>query len=104
MREKMDNKSGNIAVALAYNVKADDAPRVIAKGSGFTAEKIIEIAVSHDIPVKIDKNLTHLLYQVSLDKAIPPSLFRMVAEVLAWVYSIDSDKGKHKNELGGLHG
>ncbi len=74
------------AVALGYNAVKDPAPRVVAKGSGLLAEKILEIAREYDIPVREDKNLLQVLSLLDLYEAIPPELYRAVAEILAFVY------------------
>ena len=59
---------------------------VIAKGKGYVAAKIKELAATHGIPIRRDDDLVELLAQVELDREIPPELFASVAEVLAWVY------------------
>lgn len=87
------------AVALAYQT-GDLAPRVVAKGRGLIAEEIIARAREHGVFVHESKELVALLMQVDLDKHIPPTLYRVVAELLAWLYHIDAikhtgDKGPH---------
>lgn len=78
-----------IAVALSYNPPKDKAPRVTARGRGFIAEKIIELAKFHNIPIKEDPQLVQILCQLDLDEEIPSELYRAVAEILAFVYSIN---------------
>ena len=85
----MDNKSPK-AVALKYNHPKDRAPRVIAKGRGEIAEKIIEIARSNNIALYEDKNLIQVLEALDLETEIPPELYRAVAEVLAFIYRLNS--------------
>ncbi|WP_194723095.1 EscU/YscU/HrcU family type III secretion system export apparatus switch protein [Noviherbaspirillum malthae] len=87
------------AVALAYQA-GDTAPRVVAKGRGLIAEEIIKRAREHGVFVHESKELVALLMQVDLDRSIPPALYRVVAELLAWLYHIDAithtgDKGPH---------
>jgi flagellar biosynthesis protein len=87
------------AVALAYQT-GDLAPKVVAKGRGLIAEEIIARAREHGVFVHESKELVALLMQVDLDKNIPPTLYRVVAELLAWLYHIDAikrtgDKGPH---------
>lgn len=77
------------AVALAY-LTGDTAPRVVAKGRGLIAEEIISRAREHGVFVHESKELVSLLMQVDLDRHIPPALYRAVAELLAWLYHIDS--------------
>ena len=79
------------AVALAYQT-GDLAPKVVAKGRGLIAEQIIERAREHGVFVHESKELVALLMQVDLDRNIPPALYRVVAELLAWLYHIDAIK------------
>lgn len=83
------------AVALKYNnQKSGSAPKVVAKGADFLAQRIIQIALEHDVPVVENKPLAQELYKsVDVGREIPQRLFQAVAEVLAYVYKI-SKKGK----------
>lgn len=83
------------AVALAYQT-GDPAPRVVAKGRGLIAEEIINRAREHGVFVHESRELVALLMQVDLDRHIPPALYRVVAELLAWLYHIDAIKGGGK--------
>jgi flagellar biosynthesis protein len=74
------------AVALRYRPDRDRAPRVTAKGSGTMAERILEVARRHEIPIREDKNLIQVLSQLDPDQEIPPELYFVVAEILAFVY------------------
>jgi len=76
------------AVALGYDAAKDEAPRVLASGEGLVAERIIEIATAHGIPIREDAVLTAALATVDLDTTIPPQLYSVVAEVLAYVYRV----------------
>ena len=73
------------AVALQYDAATDNAPRVIAKGRGQVAEKIMALAREHGIPMREDPELVQMLTQIDLDQTIPPSLYKVVAELLAFV-------------------
>jgi flagellar biosynthesis protein len=75
------------AAALRYENGKDDAPRVTAKGRGLMAERIIELALKHRIPIKNDPALVEVLSKLDLDEQIPLELYRAVAEILAFVYS-----------------
>ena len=77
------------AVALAYR-SADAAPRVVAKGRGLIAEEIIARARAHGVYVHESPELVSLLMQVDLDQRIPPQLYIAVAELLAWLYRLES--------------
>lgn len=76
------------AVALAYEA-ADGAPRVVAKGRGELARRIIERAREAGVFVHESPELVSLLLEVDLDARIPSELYVAVAEVLAWVYRVE---------------
>jgi flagellar biosynthetic protein FlhB len=77
----------HLAVALHYRKEEMTAPRVVAKGAGFIAEKIREIAAAHKIPLVENKPLAQALYRtVELGQTIPSNLYQVVADVLAHVY------------------
>ena len=76
------------AVALAYEV-GSRAPKVVAKGRGLIAEEIIKKANENGVFVHQSKELVALLMQVELDQDIPPLLYRVVAELLAWLYHVE---------------
>ena len=77
------------AVALAYGA-GDAAPKVVAKGKGLVAEQIIGRAQEAGVFVHESKELVQLLMGVDLDREIPPALYRAIAELLAWLYHIES--------------
>lgn len=79
------------AVALAYQT-GDLAPRVVARGRGLIADEIIARAREHGVYVHESRELVSLLMQIDLDRHIPPALYRVVAELLAWLYHIDARK------------
>jgi flagellar biosynthesis protein len=81
------------AVALKYKPGDDHAPRVTAKGTGRLAERIIEMARKHGIPVKDDPDLVEVLSRLDLHDQIPPELYVVVAELLAFVYRLNQKKG-----------
>lgn len=84
-----DKEKDQKAVALKYEMEKDRAPRVVAKGKGLIARKIIEVAEEHNIPLYQDNELTQVLEALDLDTEIPPELFRAVAEVLAFIYRMN---------------
>jgi len=77
------------AGALAYGA-GDAAPKVVAKGKGLVAEQIIGRAQEAGVFVHESKELVALLMKVDLDRQIPPALYRAIAELLAWLYYIES--------------
>jgi len=82
------------AVSLQYSQGGDRAPKVTAKGQGWVAEKIIALAQEQDIPIKKDKDLIELLEKIDVGQEIPESLYKIVAELLAWVYHLNSEYPK----------
>lgn len=76
------------AVALTYEA-GSSAPRVVAKGRGLIAQAIVERAAEAGVYVHESPELVALLMQVELDDAIPPQLYVAVAELLAWLYTLD---------------
>ena len=86
-----------VAAAIRYDAARDDAPRLTAKGQGHVAERIIELARQHDIPIRSDKALIQILSQLDIDQHIPPELYKAVAEILAFVYSANE---KYREEQG----
>ncbi|CAG9170875.1 EscU/YscU/HrcU family type III secretion system export apparatus switch protein [Cupriavidus pampae] len=79
----------NVAVALAYAAK-DNAPRVVAKGYGMSAEAIIARARDAGVYVHGSPALVNLLMQVDMDSQIPPQLYVAVAELLTWLHQVES--------------
>ena len=77
------------AVALAYK-SGEAAPKVVAKGRGLVAEQIIAVAAEHGVHIHESKELVSLLMEVDLDHQIPPLLYRVIAELLAWLYHIEA--------------
>lgn len=86
------------AVALAYET-GDLAPRVLAKGYGAIAEQIISRAREHGVFVHESKELVAMLMRVDLDDHIPPELYLAIAEVLAWLYRLESGEYSEKSAL-----
>jgi flagellar biosynthesis protein len=83
-------KKKSKAVALSYDKDKDAAPRIMAKGRGQVAKKIIETARAHHVPLVEDENLVQVLEALDLETQIPPELYRAVAEVLAFVYRLNA--------------
>jgi len=82
----------HLAVALRYKASDNSAPRVVAKGAGFIAERIKALALEHHIPIVENKPVARRLFKtVEIGKEIPSDIYRAVAEILAYVYKL---KGK----------
>jgi len=85
-----------LAVAIRYRQEEMAAPRVVAKGAGHIARQIRTVARSSGIPIAENKPLARLLYRtVDVGKEVPETLYRAVAEVLAYVYRLR--QGRHEN-------
>jgi len=83
-------------VALRYDAAQDAAPKVVAKGSGHLAERILEVAREHGVVIHEDPDLMQTLAALNVEMAIPEALYRAVAEVLAFVYLTNRELGKGK--------
>lgn len=83
------------AVALRYDAQKDAAPRVVAKGAGLLADRIMEVAHEHGVHVHEDPQMVEVLAKVQLEAPIPEELYRAVAEVLAFVYRLDRRMTPH---------
>jgi flagellar biosynthesis protein len=79
-----------LAIALHYN--GNGAPRITAKGGGLVAEKIIETAREHKVPLQEDAALAATLSRIELGREIPRELFVAVAHVLAFAWSVTGKK------------
>jgi len=84
------NKNLKSAVALKYQRETDAVPKVTAKGEGLIAKRIIELAKENQVPIKEDPDLGQILSHVDINKEIPPSVYKVVAELLAFVYKLNN--------------
>lgn len=85
--DRHSNESRQV-VALRYEPKKERAPRVVAKGRGYLADKILDLAREHNIPVRQDRNLLQILSRLDLNDEIPPEIYKAVAEILAFIYRL----------------
>ena len=82
-----------LAVALYYDRMEMTAPQVVAKGAGFLAERIREIAAEKNVPIVENRSLARSLYKlVEIGQNIPQNLYKAVAEVLAYVYRLKKSR------------
>jgi flagellar biosynthesis protein len=79
------------AAAISFDPEKDRTPQLVAAGRGLIAEKILEVARAFDVPVREDRNLVHLLEALDIDTDIPEELYRVVAEVLVYIYKLDNE-------------
>lgn len=82
----MNERRPPLAVALHYN--GNGAPRVVAKGGGELAERIIETARQHQVPLQEDAALAAALSRLELGREIPRELYVAVAHVLAFAWAV----------------
>lgn len=87
----------HFAIAISYDASKSAAPIVVAKGVDYLAQKIKEKGKEHQIEIVENKPLARALYYtVDIGKEIPAELYNAVAEVLAFVYSLDNQKNNRR--------
>lgn len=99
MEQQNNNPKPRTAVAIAYEPN-EDAPKVIASGKGYLADRIIERAKEADIPIHKDSKLADTLSKLEIGDMIPPELYDVVAEILVFVDKMDRIKGKIDHRMG----
>lgn len=78
-----------LAIAIKYDVDSMRAPTVVAKGAGYLAQKIREIAIQHGVPIVEKKPLAQALYKtVEVGQEVPEQFYKAIAEILAYVYEL----------------
>lgn len=93
MADKTNPNKKRTAVALSYE-KGDQAPKIVASGTGAVADRIIEKAKEADVPLYADDKLAQTLSKLEIGEAIPPELYEVVAEILVFVNDMDKMKAK----------
>jgi flagellar biosynthesis protein len=83
------------AAALSYEL-GETAPRVVAGGRGYLAERIIAAAEEAGVPIRSDPALARALAALDLGDEIPEAMYRAVAETLAWAYKLDAQAARRK--------
>lgn len=81
------------AAALQYDKEKAAAPKLTARGKGQIAEKIIALAHEHNIPLHRDADLIEILDKVEIDTEIPLEVYAVVAEIFAYIYRTNQNKG-----------
>lgn len=92
------------AIAIKYDVEKGKAPKIMATGQGNIADMILQVAEENKVPFYEDSSLADLLSKLELESEIPPELYTLVAEVLAFVYQLDKlakKRQKIKQKYGG---
>ncbi|MBR6643728.1 MAG: EscU/YscU/HrcU family type III secretion system export apparatus switch protein [Lachnospiraceae bacterium] len=91
MEEEKQNINTKTAVALSYE-EGDQAPKILATGKGYIAEKIIETAKEVNVPVHKDEKLAATLSKLEIGDYIPKELYGVVAEILVFVDRVEGVK------------
>ncbi|NLX13228.1 MAG: EscU/YscU/HrcU family type III secretion system export apparatus switch protein, partial [Phycisphaerales bacterium] len=90
-----------LAIAIQYDAQSMSAPRVTAKGAGFLAQRIRELAIEHGVPIVERKPLAQALYKtVEVGQEIPAQFYRAVAEILAYVYELAGGRSSRAAAVG----
>lgn len=87
----MSKKPPAKAVALRYDPNLNNAPRVVAKGTGTIAENIIRSAKQNEVALEKNESLVEVLNKLELNDEIPTELYQVVAEILSFVYRTDRE-------------
>lgn len=82
------------AAALSYEPGKDNAPKVVAKGKGYIAEKIINLARENNIPLYQDEWAADILCNHPIDSEIPEILYQAIAEIYAFILQVESQSSK----------
>ena len=90
-RRKKQRKS---AVALRYDRETMSAPRVVAKGRGVVAERLIALARENNVPIVEDRLLVDILDKMNVNQNIPAELYQVVAEILVAIYKAETKMKK----------
>ncbi len=81
------------AVAMKYDSEKDSAPKVVAKGIDFIAQKIKDLAREHDVPIIENPALARALYeQVEIDEDLPQDFYKTLAEIFSYIYELKSNR------------
>lgn len=93
MNENQDKKNlkRTKSVALKYEQAKKSAPHIVGSGQGYMAKKILELAKENHIAIYKDPPLAEALLNIDIGQQIPPELYNAVAQILAFIYSIDKE-------------
>jgi flagellar biosynthesis protein len=79
---------------MRYDLSKDRAPRIVAKGKGMVAERILELAKQHGVPIHEDPELVSALARLDVSDEIPPELYQVMAEVLTFIYKANKKRAQ----------
>ena len=102
MQDNREQRLRQRAVALRYDPNQDIAPKVLAKGAGVIAEKIVENAEASDIVIHQDAAMVADLTRMDIGDNIPPDLYEVVAQVLVFISDLDRQATINKRRVDGI--
>lgn len=92
------SKTNKPMTAIALQYDGERAPTITATGEGRLAEEIIRLAKAHNIPLREDMMLADMLKDLQLGEEIPPMLYRVIAEVIAYAYFVSGKVPENNNK------
>lgn len=78
------------AAALRYDPAEHQAPHLVARGQGHIADRILDIARREGIPIHENAALVDILSRLDIEREIPPELYKVVAEIIAFVFRVQA--------------
>lgn len=84
-------KQIQMAMALKHQPDSGQAPRLVAKGFGLNAERLLDLAKENNVPIQKDKNLAEMLSNLEVPEEIPEELYEIVAKLLAYLHLVDKN-------------
>jgi len=94
MSQYKNNSNSRRAVALKYDTNKNKAPVVIASGSGYIANKVVEIAEENGVPVYKDDSLSVILSQLDVGSEIPDELFSSIVDIYIYFLNFKLTKNE----------
>lgn len=94
-QEKTLFDKNKLAIALQYERGKNEVPFLSAKGKGYIANQIIELAKANNIAIRQDTDLANLLEKLDINTPIPLEAYAAVAEILAYVYKMNAKARKN---------
>lgn len=82
------------AVALKYEPEKSNAPRVVAAGSGYMAQRILQVAAENDVAIYHDDSVATLLSKLQLGQEVPPELYQLVVNIYVYLLNLANSKKK----------
>ncbi|PDM39217.1 MULTISPECIES: EscU/YscU/HrcU family type III secretion system export apparatus switch protein [unclassified Geobacillus] len=90
-QKKRSQINGPTAAVIRYDEETGKSPTVVAQGTGYVAQKIIELAKQHNVHIQEDPLLVQNLLNLDLGDSIPPQLYAVIAEILILIEEIEKN-------------